>query len=138
MDKHLVSSLPSERMEQGSTSSRGKARKADMSLTVISAAESISNDTVNIMNFSKVAFILILGGVGAHAFADESHSTSAASKPLVENYVYGTKLDIKKIITVTGAADQCGPVPAQMTYEDSQGQQHVLQYQTMGTGCSSS
>jgi len=88
------------------------------------------------MKFSKVAIFLALGFVGAHAFAGESHSTTAASKAPVEIYTYATKLDIKKVITLTDIPDQCGSVPAQMTYEDSHGQQHVLQYLVMGTGCS--
>jgi hypothetical protein len=88
------------------------------------------------MNISKIAILLALGSVGAHALADESHSAVAASKAPVESYTYETKLDINKVITVTDIADQCGPVPVQMTYEDSRGQQHVIQYQVMGSGCS--
>lgn len=79
---------------------------------------------------------LALGVLGTQAFAGESHSTSADSKTPVETYTYDTKLDIQKVIAVTDIPDQCGPVPAQMTYEDSHGQRHVLQYQVMGTGCS--
>ncbi|MFW0753913.1 DUF2790 domain-containing protein [Pseudomonas sp. H11T01] len=88
------------------------------------------------MKFSRIAIFLALGSVGAHAFADESHSTVAASKAPIEIYTYGTKLDINKVLTITDIPDQCGPVPVQMTYEDSHGQQHVMQYQVMGTGCS--
>ena len=88
------------------------------------------------MKFSRIAIFLVLSGVGAHALADESHSTAAASKAPVEIYTYGTKLDINKVLTITDIPDQCGPVPVQMTYEDSHGQQHVMQYQVMGTGCS--
>ncbi len=97
------------------------------------------SDTVNMMNMmnmSKVAIFLALGSLGAQAFADESHSTVATRQTPVESYTYATKLDIKKVIAMTDVADQCGPVPVQMTYEDSHGQQHVLQYQVMGTGCS--
>jgi hypothetical protein len=107
-----------------------------VSFTVISVAEQPLNEAVNIMNISKIAIFLALGGLGAQAFADESHSTVAASKAPVEIYTYGMKLDIKKVITVTDIPDQCGPVPAKMTYEDSHGQQHVMQYQVMGNGCS--
>lgn len=85
------------------------------------------------MNISKIAIFLALGSIGVQAFADE---TVATGKIPVETYTYDTKLDIKKIITVSDIPDQCGPVPAQMTYEDSHGQRHVLQYQVMGTGCS--
>ncbi|MGL6242303.1 DUF2790 domain-containing protein [Pseudomonas sp.] len=84
----------------------------------------------------KIALFLALSGIGAHAFADNGQSTAEASKTPIESYTYGTSLDIKKIITMTEIADECGPVPAQMTYEDSKGQRHVLQYQVMGTGCS--
>lgn len=94
------------------------------------------DEKVNDMKGLKIALFLALGGIGAQAFADDSPSTAEASKTPVESYSYGTKLDIKKIITVTEIADECGPVPARMTYEDSQGQRHVLQYQVMGTGCS--
>ena len=79
---------------------------------------------------------LALGVLGSQAFAGESQSTAADSKLPVETYTYDTKLDIQKVIKVTDIADECGPVPAQMTYEDSQGQRHILQYQVMGTGCS--
>lgn len=88
------------------------------------------------MNILKIAVLLALGSVGAQAFAGESHSTTATSKTPVEIYTYGTKLDINKVLTITDIPDECGPVPVQMTYEDSHGQQHVMQYQVMGTGCS--
>lgn len=91
---------------------------------------------MTMMNISKIALLLVLGSVGAHAFADESHSTAATSQIPVETYTYATKLDIGKVITISDIADECGPVPVQMTYEDSHGQRHILQYQVMGTGCS--
>ncbi|MBV6753711.1 DUF2790 domain-containing protein [Pseudomonas chlororaphis] len=88
------------------------------------------------MNFSKIALILVLGSAAAQAFADDSYSTAATSKLPVETYTSEAKPDIEKIIAITEAADQCAPVPVQMTYEDSHGQRHILQYQVMGTGCS--
>ncbi|MBV6821813.1 DUF2790 domain-containing protein [Pseudomonas sp. PD9R] len=88
------------------------------------------------MNISKIAIFLALGLLGTQAFAEESQAKTPAIKAPVETYSYGTKLDIKKVITVTDIPNVCGPVPAQMTYEDSNGQRHVLQYQVMGTGCS--
>jgi len=88
------------------------------------------------MNLSKIAFILVLGSAATQVFAGESHSTAATSTPAVETYTYATKLDIDKVIAITDASDQCAPVPVQMTYEDSHGQRHTLQYQVMGTGCS--
>lgn len=84
------------------------------------------------MSISKIAFVLALSALGTQAFAEESQARQAQ----VETYSYGSTLDIKKVITVSDVPNECGPVPAQMTYEDSQGQRHVLQYQVMGSGCS--
>ncbi len=88
------------------------------------------------MNFSKIALTFVLGSAAAYAFADDSHSTAATSNISVETYTAAAKPDIEKVIAITDAADQCAPVPVQMTYEDSHGQRHILQYQVMGTGCS--
>jgi hypothetical protein len=94
------------------------------------------NETVNIMKLSGIALFFALFGVGAHAFADEADSTNATRQPPVENYAYGMKPDIQKVISITDIGNECGPVPAQMTYEDSEGQRHVMEYQVMGSGCS--
>jgi hypothetical protein len=92
------------------------------------------NETVNLMK--RIAIFLALSCIGAQAFAEESQAKTSASKPPIETYTYGSQLDIKKVISVTDVAPECGPVSAQMTYEDSQGQRHVMQYQVLGTGCS--
>jgi hypothetical protein len=89
------------------------------------------DETVNIMKLSSAAIFLALIGIGAPAFADDAASTTP-----VESYSYGMKLDIQKVISISDTADTCGPVPTQMTYEDSKGQRHILQYSVMGTGCS--
>ncbi|MFP3680198.1 DUF2790 domain-containing protein [Pseudomonas sp. URMO17WK12:I12] len=88
------------------------------------------------MKLSKFALLLTLASLGAPAFADDSSAKTATANSPVETYTYDTHLDIKRVISVSDVGDECGPVPAQMTYEDSRGQQHVLQYQVMGTGCS--
>ncbi|WP_447890772.1 DUF2790 domain-containing protein [Pseudomonas hormoni] len=87
------------------------------------------------MKTLKIAMFLALASVAAQAYSDET-PTDAASQIPVESYSYGMKLDIQKIITVSDTGDECAPVPKQMTYEDSKGQRHILQYQVMGTGCS--
>jgi hypothetical protein len=84
------------------------------------------------MSFSKIATFLVLSGLFAPAFADDSPATSTP----VETYTYQTKLDIHKVLAVTDISDHCGPIPVQMTYEDSKGQRHVIEYQAMGTACS--
>lgn len=84
------------------------------------------------MNFKKIALVLMLGSFGAHAYADNA---GAVSTP-IETYSSATKLDIAHVISITEPANECAPTPVQMTYEDSYGEQHVLQYQVMGAGCS--
>ncbi len=60
----------------------------------------------------------------------------APQQPAVEHYTYATDLDIATVISVTPIADVCEVVPAQMTYEDHQGQRHIIEYRVMGNGCS--
>jgi hypothetical protein len=88
------------------------------------------------MKLLKIALLLALGTTATQSFADDSHSTAATSQPPIETYTYGTKLDIKRVIEVSEIANECGPVPARMTYEDSQGQRRTIEYQVMGSGCS--
>ena len=54
----------------------------------------------------------------------------------VEHYNYSQHLDIAKVLSMSPVADVCAVVPARMTYEDSQGHRHVLEYRVMGNGCS--
>jgi hypothetical protein len=44
-------------------------------------------------------------------------------------------LDIAQVVNITPAADVCGPTPVQMTYRDSHGDTHVLEYSVLGSGC---
>jgi len=82
----------------------------------------------------KRLIALALIGFSALAAADELQV--AQQQPAVEHYTYATDLDIAKVISVSPAADVCEVVPAQMTYEDHQGQRHILEYRVMGNGCS--
>lgn len=84
------------------------------------------------MNIPKIALLIALGCTGLPALADEDAATATAANLPVENYSYGTRLDIKKVISHSDTPDQCGAVPVRMQYEDSNGQQHVLQYLVMG------
>ncbi|CAI8925995.1 MULTISPECIES: DUF2790 domain-containing protein [Pseudomonas] len=83
------------------------------------------------MKLSKIALLLVLGGIGAQAFAAD-----APASPEVEVYNYATQLDIAHVISISDTSEQCGVVPAQMTYDDSNGARHVVQYLVMGSGCS--
>lgn len=54
----------------------------------------------------------------------------------IEQYSYSQHLDIARVISMSEVPDVCQVVPARMTYEDSQGNKHVLEYRVMGNGCS--
>lgn len=45
-------------------------------------------------------------------------------------------LDVAQVVSITPVADVCGPAPVEMTYLDSKGETHILQYSEFGTGCS--
>lgn len=81
----------------------------------------------------KRLIALALIGFSTLAGADE---LQVAQQPAVEQYTYATDLDIANVISVTPSADVCDVVPAQMIYEDHQGQRHILEYRVMGNGCS--
>ncbi|WP_085580020.1 MULTISPECIES: DUF2790 domain-containing protein [unclassified Pseudomonas] len=75
----------------------------------------------------KIPLLLaLLAGLAAQAQADEEAVA----------YRYGMALDIAQVVSVTPVADICGVVPVEMTYLDSHGDKHILQYSEFGTGCS--
>ena len=58
------------------------------------------------------------------------------NRPEVVHYRYGMKLDIAKVIRTTRTDMTCNEVmPAQMTYEDSNGDLNILEYRVAGTNC---
>lgn len=68
----------------------------------------------------------LIGGLSAQAFAADE----------VVAYRYGMPLDIAQVLSITPVADVCGVVPVEMTYLDSNGGKHILQYSEFGSGCS--
>ena len=58
-----------------------------------------------------------------------------AEQSQVEQYRYGSQLDIAKVLHRDAIPNECGVVPVKMTYLDHQGQQHTLQYLVNGNGC---
>ncbi|MCX2545794.1 DUF2790 domain-containing protein [Pseudomonas sp. COW5] len=70
--------------------------------------------------------LVLLAGLAAQARADEEAVA----------YRYGMQLDIAQVVSITPVADICGVVPVEMTYLDSHGAKHILQYSEFGTGCS--
>jgi len=80
--------------------------------------------------------VMALCGFSAMAMAEESGAKVAAQQQRMEHYSYSTKLDIAKVISVDEVPNVCRVVPQHMTYEDSKGQRHVMEYMVMGNGCS--
>ncbi|HWH87671.1 MAG TPA: DUF2790 domain-containing protein [Pseudomonas sp.] len=74
-------------------------------------------------------FVLALFGFSSVVMAQDS------APPPVGQYTYASHLDVAKIISEDPVPDVCAVVPMHMTYQDSKGQQHILQYEVMG-GCS--
>ena len=83
----------------------------------------------------KALLVLVLGSVCGAAMADDVANNGAEQIP-VEQYSYSQHLDIAKVISMSEIPNVCEVVPARMTYEDSQGQKHILEYRVMGNGCS--
>lgn len=83
----------------------------------------------------KALLVLVLGSVCGAAMADDLANNGAEQIP-VEQYSYSQHLDIAKVLSMSEIPNVCEVVPARMTYEDSKGQKHILEYRVMGNGCS--
>ncbi|MCY1418326.1 hypothetical protein D9M71_338810 [compost metagenome] len=81
----------------------------------------------------KALLVLVLGSLCGAAMAGEGKD---AEQIPVEQYSYSQHLDIARVISMSEVPNVCEVVPARMTYEDSQGQKHILEYRVMGNGCS--
>lgn len=82
----------------------------------------------------KPLLILALAGMSSFALATEANT--ASTEPVVQQYDYSINLDIKRVISLSALPNVCEVVPATMTYEDHQGQVHIIEYRAMGQGCS--
>jgi len=80
--------------------------------------------------------ILALFGFSSVVMAQEGAIKIQGQQVPVEQYTYATHLDVAKVISEDQVPEVCGVVPMRMTYQDSQGKQHVLEYKVMGSGCS--
>ena len=56
----------------------------------------------------------------------EYAAANGKNPPEVIHYRYGMKLDIARVVATTPTDSSCGVMPAQMTYEDSNGDLNVL------------
>ncbi|MFP5429049.1 MAG: DUF2790 domain-containing protein [Gammaproteobacteria bacterium] len=82
----------------------------------------------------KALLVLVLGGLCSVAMADEV--ANDVEQIPVEQYSYSQHLDIARVLSMSEVPNVCEVVPARMTYEDSKGQKHILEYRVMGNGCS--
>ncbi|WP_051394187.1 DUF2790 domain-containing protein [Pseudomonas taeanensis] len=70
-------------------------------------------------------------GYTAAALA-QSPTVQDASQVQAVDYHYGMALDIDKVIHITDTSDKVGVVPATITYLDSHGRLHKLNYLQLG------
>lgn len=85
--------------------------------------------------FMKSLVVLALAGFSSLALAAQADEAAQPQSPAVEQYTYGMNLDVAHVVSTTDVSNQCGVVPAQMTYEDSKGERHTIEYQVWGNGC---
>lgn len=78
--------------------------------------------------------VLLLACLGSFAMADDQVTQTA--EVTVEPYSYSQTLDIATVVAVTPVPDVCDVVPMQLTYDDSRGVRHIMEYRMMGSGCS--
>ncbi|MBB4862575.1 hypothetical protein HNP46_001419 [Pseudomonas nitritireducens] len=67
-----------------------------------------------------------------------SFGAQAADSQPVEQYHYGQKLDVKRVLAIheeSASPFDCGIVNARMDYLDSSGQPHSLAYRKFATDC---
>lgn len=71
--------------------------------------------------------------LSANTKAMEQYAASQGKPaPLVQNYEYGMKLDVVKVVSVVRPPAVCAVVPTAMTYEDSKGQLNTIKYTVAG------
>lgn len=67
-----------------------------------------------------------------------SFGAQAADSQPAEQYHYGQKLDVKRVLAIheeSASPFDCGIVNARMDYLDSNGQPHSLAYRKFATDC---
>ncbi len=74
--------------------------------------------------------------IQANEQAMRAYAAAKGKKPPeVIHYGYGMRLDVAKVISMTSTKASCDVMPAQMNYEDSNGDVKILEYRTAGVGC---
>jgi hypothetical protein len=74
--------------------------------------------------------------MAALLMAGSAMADSASHAPVIHDKAgYFVHLDVDKVLSSTHLSWQCGVVPARLDYLDSSGNEHVLDYQVYGYGC---
>jgi len=77
----------------------------------------------------------IIAILGSLLLSSASFAANTPNNPVL--YKYGDKLDIAKVVSLSQIPDNtCEVVPATMTYIDSKGVQHTIEYKVLANGCS--
>lgn len=74
---------------------------------------------------------LMIGALSIIGFAAQAQ---AADTTPATQYRYGMELDIATIVSQTGPAPVCDITPVTITYLDSKGARHSLEYSVVGNG----
>ncbi|MDD0974124.1 DUF2790 domain-containing protein [Pseudomonas fontis] len=82
-------------------------------------------------------FRFVLGLAVLVAASAQAQTQPQATTPVqAQEYSYGTRLDIKKVVSMSEpSTPDCGVVKAHMIYNDHAGVQHDLQYLKVAEGC---
>ena len=65
----------------------------------------------------------------------EYAAANGKNPPEIIHYRYGMELDIAKVVNTTSTGTNCDVMPAQITFEDSNGDLKILESRLAGTGC---
>ncbi|MDY7532209.1 DUF2790 domain-containing protein [Pseudomonas sp. Bout1] len=79
--------------------------------------------------------LFILGFAALVATGSAFAGTTAATSIIHDKAGFFMHMDVAKVLSSTDTYGQCGIVPARLDYLDSQGREHVLDYQVQGIGC---
>ncbi|MCT5527481.1 DUF2790 domain-containing protein [Pseudomonas aeruginosa] len=81
------------------------------------------------------AILFSVLGVLMTTQAMATNQPTAQLSDAANDYYYGKHLDIARVVSHSEIPSVCHAVPVEMTYEDSNGQQHTIRYRVMGNGC---
>ena len=75
----------------------------------------------------KSAFFIVALLASAGVMAEQSAHADSGVQPV--RYSYGMELDVAQLVSIQEAPHgRCEPVDTRMTYRDSQGELHVVDY----------